>query len=82
MIDHDWPACGLLRQPVMQHHIQKCLVNMDSTVIRYVAELAEVVHEFAYAGSSRSDHIRKLLLCDRRDHTLGFARLTELSHDK
>ena len=57
-------------------------MNMNSSVVRDVAKLAEVVHELAYAGSRRSDHIGKCLLGYRRDHGLRFAWFAKLSHDK
>ena len=82
MIDHNWPACGLLRQAIMQHHIQKCLVNVDSAVIRDVSEFSEVVHKLANARASGADHVGKFFLSDRRDHALRLSRFAELSHDE
>ena len=55
-------------------------MNMDSTVVADVAELAEVVHKLADARASGADHIGKLLLGDWRYHAFGFSRLAELSH--
>jgi len=66
----------------MQHDIQNRLVNMESTVVGDIAELAEVVHKLANARASGADHIGKPLLADRRYHALGFSRLAELSHDE
>ena len=55
-------------------------MDMDPTVVRDVAKLAEIVHELANAGPSRADHLRKLFLSDWRDHALRFSRRTELRH--
>ena len=82
MIDHNWPARGLLRQTIMQHDIKKCLVNMNSAVIGDVSQFSEVVHKLANARASGADHVSKFFLSDRRYHALGLSWLAELSHDE
>jgi len=56
VVDHHRPVCGLVGQPVVQHCIQECLVDMDSTVVGDVAELAEVIHKLADARAGGADH--------------------------
>ena len=82
VINHNWSTSVLIRQSIMQHHIEQCLVNMNSTVVTDVAELAEVVHELADARAGGANHIGELLLGDWRYHALRLARLSELCHDE
>jgi len=82
VIENDWSVCSLVRESIVQNHIQKCFVNMDSTVVGNVSEPAEVVHEFAYARAGGADQVGELHLGDRRDHALRFTGLAKVSHDE
>ena len=62
----------------MQDEIQQRTVDLDAAVVVNEAEFSKLVHEKAHARPGRSDHLRKRLLADFRDHRLRFVFLTKV----
>src|ERR1700726_3836247 len=53
-------------------------MDFDAAVVLDEAQLSKFVHEETYARPRRSDHLRKRLLADFRDHWLGCPFLAEV----
>jgi hypothetical protein len=52
---------------VVQDYVEQRLVNVNSSVVIDISELAEAVHEEAYARPRGADHVGERLLGDGRD---------------
>src|SRR5437667_1677602 len=53
-------------------------MDFDAAVVLNEAQLSKFVHEETHARARRSDHLRKRLLADFRDHRLGCPFLAEV----
>src|ERR1039458_5594280 len=56
------PGCVLLRQIIVQNHVEQRRVNPNASVVFDVAELSKAIHEEADAGPGGADHRGKSLL--------------------
>src|SRR4029453_2450962 len=63
---------------VVQDHIQKGIMDLQVTVVLDEPELAELVHEAAYARPRGADHLRERLLANLRNDRLRSAFLAEI----
>src|SRR5208283_4380265 len=63
---------------LMQDEIQQRTVDLDAAVVVNEAKFSKLVHEKAHARPGRSDHLRKRLLADFRDHRLRFVFLAKV----
>src|SRR5260370_21309512 len=69
---------------VVQNDTQQRAVNLQPafrpTGVIDKTQFPEPVHEEAHPRTSRADHLGQTLLTDLRDHPLGHAFLTNISH--
>src|SRR3984893_5057573 len=62
----------------MQNDIQQGTMDTDADVVVNEAQFSKFVHEETHTGPGRSDHLRKRLLADFRDHRLRFLFLAKV----
>jgi len=72
----------MLRQLIVQDHIQQRLVNVDATVVFDKPQLAKAIHEKADAGAGGADHLRQRFLRDLRNQWFRLPRLPEFGHEQ
>ena len=75
--------CGVvIRQLIVEDHVQQRLVHPNPAVVINETQLAEAIHKKAYTRSRGAYHLRQRLLRDLRYQDLRLARLAELRHQK
>ncbi len=70
----------MLGQIVIQEHLEQRLMHPDAALVFNKTKLAKAIHEEAYAGPRRTDHIGQGLLRDCWNNHLRFTRFPKLRH--
>src|SRR5438105_12858033 len=64
---------------VAQNHVQQGIMDFQFSVVFDKTQFAELVHEKAYARSSRADHLRQRLLTDLSQDRVRLASVRDFS---
>jgi hypothetical protein len=67
---------------LVQNHVQQGTMDFQSSIVFDKTQLAELVHEKAYARSGRADHLRQHFLTELSHDRLRPAFLTEICKEK
>ena len=72
----------VLRQLIMQNHIEQRLMDANAPVIFDETQLPKAIHEETHPRSRSADHLSEGLLRDMRDESLGLPGFAELRHEQ
>jgi hypothetical protein len=67
---------------LVQNHVQQGTMDLQSSIVFDKTQLAELVHEKAYARSGRADHLRQHFLTELSHDRLRPAFLAEICKEK
>jgi len=81
-IEKKRPGCVLLRELIVQDHIEQPFIHTDVSVVFEVPKLPEAVHEEADARPGGTDHLSQSLLRDRWNLRIRLARLAKIRHQQ
>jgi len=76
------PSFLLIRELVVENHIQQRLMHPDAALVFDEAKLAKAVHKKADTRTSGADHFRQRFLSDRGDQRFRLTRLAKFSHEQ